>query len=55
LLLLAPDIQEELLFLAAIEWGRDAICLRDLLPIAGQADWNEQRLQWHKIKAHLSA
>jgi len=43
LLLLAPDVQEQVLFLPRIERGRDPIVLHDLLPIAATADWRRQR------------
>jgi hypothetical protein len=46
LLLLAPDIQEEVLFLPPTLRGRDPIRLAVLQPIALQPDWKEQRLQW---------
>ena len=46
LLLLAPDIQEQILFLPRIERGRDPIILHDLLPIAATADWRRQRRLW---------
>jgi hypothetical protein len=49
LLLLAPDIQEELLFLPRIERGKDAVILRDLLPIAGEPDWQKQRKVWREL------
>src|ERR1700722_13467711 len=39
LLLLAPDLQEEILFLPRTERGRDAIHLRQLQPLALVADW----------------
>ncbi len=52
LLLLAPDIQEELLFLPRIECGRDSLCLRKLQAIAATADWNEQRVLWRKLSAY---
>lgn len=32
---LAPEIQEELLFLSRVQNGTDEVCLRDLLPVAG--------------------
>ncbi len=51
LLLLAPDIQEELLFLPRIESGRDALCLRKLQPIAATADWTMQRVLWRTLIA----
>ena len=46
LLLLAPDIQEQVLFLPRTERGRDPIILHDLLPIAATADWRRQRRLW---------
>jgi hypothetical protein len=41
LLYLAPDIQEEILFLPKVERGRDPIHLWDLQPIAVVLDWHE--------------
>ena len=49
LLLLAPEIQEALLFLPRIEAGSDPILLRDLQPIALTADWRKQRVMWRKL------
>ena len=49
LLLLAPDIQEQLLFSPLIREGRDPICLRQLQPIAAKADWKKQRRLWSRI------
>ena len=46
LLLLAPSIQEELLFLPPIERGRDPLPLADLQPIALRFEWSEQRRLW---------
>jgi hypothetical protein len=46
LLNLAPDIQEQLLFLPRTERGRDAIILRDVLPIAKVLEWRKQRRLW---------
>ena len=43
LLLLAPDIQEALLFLPPVERGRDAIRLSDLQRVALELDWGRQR------------
>lgn len=43
LLLLAPDLQERLLFLPRIEAGRDTITLGDLQAIALQPSWEVQR------------
>ena len=49
LLLLAPDLQEQLLFLPRIENGRDRVCLRQLQPIAAAADWRKQRQMWKEL------
>ncbi len=46
LTLLAPDLQEALLFLAPVARGRDPIVLRDLQPIATTSAWAEQRKRW---------
>jgi hypothetical protein len=46
LTLLAPDIQEALLFLPVVERGRDPLVLRDLQPIAAVLDWRKQRKAW---------
>jgi hypothetical protein len=51
LLHLAPDIQEQLLFLPRVERGRDPIILRDLLPIAAVPDWKAQRTRWAAVVA----
>jgi hypothetical protein len=49
LLYLAPDIQEQVLFLPRIEHGRDPVILHDLLPIAAAADWTKQRRLWRRL------
>jgi hypothetical protein len=46
---LAPDVQEEVLFLPRTTKGRDPIQLRHLLPIARIADWRKQRVQWNDL------
>jgi hypothetical protein len=48
LLNLAPDIQEELLFLPSVAGDREAICERDIRAIAGVPDWMKQRELWRK-------
>ena len=48
LLWLAPDIQEEILFLPATERGRDAVTEKQLRPIAGVLDWGKQRRMWQR-------
>ncbi|MDP8238396.1 MAG: hypothetical protein P9X24_04850 [Candidatus Hatepunaea meridiana] len=46
LLYLAPDIQEEILFLPRTMKGRDPISERNLRPIAAIPHWNRQRKMW---------
>jgi hypothetical protein len=46
LLHLAPDLQEQLLFLPRTERGRDPIHLRQLQPIAAAPEWRKQRRMW---------
>lgn len=46
LLLLAPDIQEALLFLEPVEQGRDRVKLADLQKVALEVDWERQRGRW---------
>jgi len=47
--LLAPDIQEELLFLTRPERGRSPVHLRQLQPIATLVDWKTQRRRWREL------
>lgn len=49
LLHLAPDIQEEILFLPEVVKGRDPVTERDLRAIAAKADWDRQRQMWSKM------
>jgi hypothetical protein len=51
LLVLAPDIQEALLFLPRTVRGRDPIHLRQLQPLAAVLDWEQQRNLWRKLQA----
>jgi len=54
LLNLAPDIQEDLLFLPTTESGRDPIRELQLRPITFVPDWRKQRAMWQHIRArHL--
>ena len=46
---LAPDIQEELLFLPPVARGREAIHERMLRPIAAEVDWRRQRQLRHSL------
>lgn len=49
LLCLAPDIQEEILFLPLIERERDAISEHELRLVCAVADWREQRRRWREL------
>lgn len=49
LLLLAPDIQEALLFLPGAEKGRDPITLRELRYVCQPVSWAEQRSRWAEL------
>ena len=46
LLHLAPDIQEDILYLPAVRSGRDKITERDLRPIVKHYVWCKQRMEW---------
>lgn len=50
LLNLAPDIQEELLFLPSTETGHDAIKEWQVRPIAAEPNWPRQRPMWRNLK-----
>jgi len=54
LLLLAPDIQEELLFLPRIACGRDPITERHVRSITKALPWRNQRMMWNALKQRLS-
>ena len=51
LTMLAPDLQEELLFLPRVERGHDPVHLRLLQPIALVPDWRKQRRLWRELNA----
>jgi hypothetical protein len=51
LLVLAPDLQQALLFLPQTERGRDPIHLRQLQPLAAVLDWGQQRRLWRTLQA----
>jgi hypothetical protein len=51
LLYLAPDIQEQILFLPRTVYGRDLIHLHQLQPIARALDWRRQHVLWRKLTA----
>jgi len=46
LLSLAPDLQEQILFLPTLERGRNPITERQLRPIAAVPSWDKQRQMW---------
>lgn len=48
---LAPDVQEEILFLPRTMKGRDPVGEQDIRPICLLADWKKQRLQWQQLLA----
>ncbi len=50
LLNLAPDIQEQILFLSRTQRGRDPIIENDVRPIAQTFDWNKQRRLWSNLQ-----
>ena len=54
LLNLAPDIQEQLLFLPPTTLPRDKICERNLRTVAKLVDWREQRTVFSALLAHVS-
>lgn len=53
LLILAPDIQERILFLPRIEYGRDDVNETDIRPIAATLDWRKQRRMWAALQRDI--
>lgn len=51
LLCLAPDLQEEILFLPTFERGRNALTEKQLRPIAATPSWKKQRRIWARLSA----
>ena len=49
LLNLAPEIQEEILYLPRIVGGRDRVTERHLRRIAATPDWSSQRRLWREL------
>jgi hypothetical protein len=49
LLRLAPDIQENILFLPRVRRGRDPIYLEHLQALTALLDWQSQRRCWNEI------
>jgi len=50
LLFLAPEIQEEILFLPRVTRGRDSVTERDLREVLKTLMWSEQRARWAAIR-----
>ena len=50
LLYLAPDIQEQILFLPLTVRGRDPLHLRQLQPLTQILDWGLQRARWRQLQ-----
>ena len=55
LLNLAPDLQEQLLFLQRPARGRAAPALRHVLTVAAALAWDEQRRRWRKLRRPIKA
>ena len=53
LLNLAPDIQEELLYLPEVMQGKAQIHERSLRPLTTEIDWRVQRRMWARITKYL--
>ena len=51
LTLLAPDIQEAILFFPPVVKGREPITERHLRPLVAEPDWQRQRAQWKRLTA----
>lgn len=49
LTLLAPDIQEQLLFLPRLTTGRDLLHEKTLRPLTQVLDWTAQRKLWNQL------
>lgn len=47
--LLAPDIQEAILYLPLVERGSDPLLEKHLRPIAAVQDWRKQRRAWNSV------
>jgi hypothetical protein len=55
LLVLAPDIQEEILFLPPETKGRSPVSERVLLPLLKTLLWSEQRAMWAGIRERIQS
>lgn len=52
---LAPDIQEEVLFLPRVTAGHDPVTERHLRAIARSPDWPEQRQMWRDLRSRVDS
>lgn len=52
---LAPDIQEELLFLPLVMKGRDPIHEHRLRKLCAILDWRQQRKEWDSLRRQTAA
>ena len=50
LTLLAPDIQEEILFLPRVTEGCDPVGERHLRPVVREVSWAKQRAMWRRFR-----
>ena len=50
LLNLAPDLQEQVLFLRHPPRGRAPLALRHVLTVANALEWSEQRRRWRRLR-----
>ncbi len=50
LLNLAPDIQEDILFMPPVDSGRDPISELQLRPLTLVPDWRKQRAMWRELR-----
>lgn len=55
LLLLAPEIQEEILFLPPVEKGKDRITERRMRDLTAAASWLKQLCYWNEPTSRLEA
>ncbi|XHC25654.1 MAG: hypothetical protein ACFHWZ_03420 [Phycisphaerales bacterium] len=50
LTLLAPDIQEEILFLPRVLKGCDPVSEQKLRPVVREVSWAKQRVMWRRMR-----
>ena len=53
LTILAPDIQEEILFLPEVNQGKAIIHEKVLRHIAAHVDWDSQRKLWRQLNGNV--